>query len=193
MKILLKITTLVGLTSVAAFADATSDFVKFKTLAEQGDANAQANIASFYAQGFGTPKNPQKALEWAQKSAAQGDDIGLFNLGYFYVSGIGKKDMEKGVFSLTQAALKNHIDACKLLVSLYTNNQGAALTTPQGAMWAYIWTSVALGVENPNSPKVNTLQSKVKAMKAKVNLPEGPAAAMEADIQRYIKLIKESK
>lgn len=40
--------------------------------AEQGYADAQMELASFYELGYGRPKDPVKALAWYMLAAAQG-------------------------------------------------------------------------------------------------------------------------
>jgi len=44
----------------------------FAKAAEQGDADAQYNIAIMHADGQGVPKDEAKAAEWYKKAAAQG-------------------------------------------------------------------------------------------------------------------------
>ena len=49
------------------------DFLKTKTLAEQGYAKAQFNLGVMYYQGDGVLRNYAKALEWYKQAAEQGD------------------------------------------------------------------------------------------------------------------------
>lgn len=44
----------------------------YQRAAEQGDANAQNNLALMYVNGCGVEKNNEAALQWFQKAAAQG-------------------------------------------------------------------------------------------------------------------------
>lgn len=52
--------------------------------AEAGDANAQNILADAYDQGNGVPADPDLALDWWKKSAAQGFSRALHNLGLYY-------------------------------------------------------------------------------------------------------------
>jgi TPR repeat protein len=45
-----------------------------RPLAEQGDANAQYNLGTFYDNGLGVPLDKVRAYMWFSLSAAQGRD-----------------------------------------------------------------------------------------------------------------------
>lgn len=47
----------------------------YEKAAEQGDAEAQCHLGFMYKYGRGAPKDPQKSLEYFQKSAVQGFDV----------------------------------------------------------------------------------------------------------------------
>ncbi|MEI6714250.1 MAG: tetratricopeptide repeat protein [Verrucomicrobiota bacterium] len=189
MKTIFKITLLVAVTSVTAFAfDWTTEFKETKIAAEKGDPQKQCGLGSCYLYGTGTPINKPKAMEWFQKAAAQGNLTAQAHLSYFQATGTNKQDKEKGILLLNQTAIKNGVQACKYLVQIYKDNVGAAETTPQGIGWAYLWTNTALLLEEPNSPKTNSLQSRLKALKQKVPAQLEPTLLQES--QRYAELIK---
>jgi TPR repeat protein len=48
--------------------------------AQQGDPDAQYNLAYLYENGIGVPKDEAKALEWYQKAADQGHSSAKTNL-----------------------------------------------------------------------------------------------------------------
>lgn len=53
--------------------------------AKAGNARAQAFVARCYSNGTnGVKKNYKEAVKWAQKSADQGDAVGLYLLGVYY-------------------------------------------------------------------------------------------------------------
>ena len=70
----------------------TDDFATMRRKAEAGDAKAQFDLASAYAQGTGIPKDPAKGIEWLKRSAQQGYGGAQVVLGYMYQKGI---EMEK--------------------------------------------------------------------------------------------------
>lgn len=56
---------------------------------ELGHANAMANLADCYYNGWGCEKNYNQAFYWCKKSAELGDPYGCNNLGFYYEQGIG--------------------------------------------------------------------------------------------------------
>lgn len=56
---------------------------------------AQYNLGIIYANGFGVEQNYQKAFEWFEQSANQGDIEALYNLGIMYQNGQGVKQDDK--------------------------------------------------------------------------------------------------
>lgn len=71
----------------------TRDYAKalelLRPLAEQGDAEAQDELAGMYAGGWGIPQDYAKALEWFRKAAAQKNAVGTYNVGRIYDNGWG--------------------------------------------------------------------------------------------------------
>jgi hypothetical protein len=60
-----------------------------RTLAAQGNADAQFYLGSLYEKGDGVPRNYAEATKWYEKAAAQGDADAQFSLGLLYASGDG--------------------------------------------------------------------------------------------------------
>ena len=69
--------------------DYKAAFAEFKPLAEQGDADAQYNLALMYRNGKGTAQDDKQAVYWYQKSAEQGNAQAQHNLGWMYRNGKG--------------------------------------------------------------------------------------------------------
>jgi TPR repeat protein len=59
------------------------------TLAETGNADAQAGLAGLYLAGSGVPRDPAKAAALYQLAAEQGNSDGQLNLGRLHLDGIG--------------------------------------------------------------------------------------------------------
>jgi TPR repeat protein len=82
-------------------------FEEAKTQADSGDARSQAIVAMHYSLGWQTSKNPEKAVEYALKSARTGEALGLFRMGTLLRNGEGvPKNEEEG--------LKLQLEAVKL-------------------------------------------------------------------------------
>jgi hypothetical protein len=52
----------------------------FKKAAEQGHVDAQNNLGALYFTGEGVDRDEQKAIEWFEKAAAQGNEEAIANL-----------------------------------------------------------------------------------------------------------------
>lgn len=70
----------------------------FEKAAENGNRNAQHNLAYFYYKGLGTSVDYQVAVEWYTKAARQGHPGAQNNLGIMYEFGYGvKKNLSEAV------------------------------------------------------------------------------------------------
>ena len=65
-------------------AKVKADFNKWKSLAEQGNSEAQYNIGRMYYKGDGVPKDYKEAVKWYRKAAEQGSADAQHYLGYIY-------------------------------------------------------------------------------------------------------------
>ena len=80
-------------------------FTSCKEEAEQGNADAQYNLALMYDNGDGTEPDKQKAFYWYTKAAEQGYPKAQYNLAYLYYQGDGiKQDKQKAFYWYTKAA-----------------------------------------------------------------------------------------
>ena len=61
----------------------------WRPLAEQGNADAQADLGWMYAQGQGAPQDYAQAVVWLRKAADQGNSFAQNNLGVMYELGQG--------------------------------------------------------------------------------------------------------
>jgi len=61
----------------------------FKTLAEQGHAQAQHNLGLMYHLGRGVPQDDTETVKWVSKAAEQGHADSQYNLGLMYGYGQG--------------------------------------------------------------------------------------------------------
>lgn len=88
----------------------------FHKAAEQGDAVAQAELASFYVLGNGVMENYTEAAKWARKAAEQGYADAQWLLGIMYKNGMGVvRDEEQARYWWRQAAAQGHAKAREYL------------------------------------------------------------------------------
>lgn len=124
------------------------EFEKLLAAADKGDAEAQLKLASCFFFGTGTDKDPDKAIEWLDKSYERGNmqalefwgkqsDIGdevekaiktnprgKFLLGSCYYMGIGKeKDDEKAAELFEEAILSGDVKATRARVASYLDGR----------------------------------------------------------------------
>lgn len=66
----------------------------FRLAADQGNSNAQAELASMYFGGEGVLQDYEEAFKWFKRAAEQGDDSAQGKLGIMYMTGSGiSKDL----------------------------------------------------------------------------------------------------
>ena len=111
-------------------------FAILSPLAEKGDAEAQYGVAILYKEGWGTDKNPEKALEYYEKAAEQGHINAMFYTASAYQSGTGvTQDYAMAVKWYEQAANKGHAPAMYGLGSLYYNGLGVERNDAIAETW----------------------------------------------------------
>ena len=80
-------------------------FLEAKSEADQGDAQSQAIVATYYALGWQTTKDPALDVHYAQQSAKAGNPLGKFRLGSLLRNGDGiAKDEASGLRLQNEAA-----------------------------------------------------------------------------------------
>ena len=123
--------------SVVVYSDYTySDFVRFKNLAEQGDASAQCSLGYCYDMGQGVEQDYSQAVYWYRKSAEQGNSLGQNNLGYCYQHGQGvEKDYSQAVYWYKKSAEQGNSNAQNSLGYCYQHGQGVEQNYSQAIYW----------------------------------------------------------
>ena len=108
--------------------------------AEQGDAEAQANLGFMYANGEGVPQDDVEAVKWYRKAADQGYAKAQHMLGFMYIIGQGvPENATEGVKWYRKAAEQGYALALRSLGSVY--DLGRAV--PPNKVEAYALFSVA--------------------------------------------------
>lgn len=137
----------------------------FKTLADQGDAEAQHNLAILYRQGKGVMQDSKLAAEWFRKAADQGLPSAQYYLGHLYDVGDGvEKNPELAVSWYQKAAQQGNPMAQSNLGVAYIAGEGIK----QDIILAYVWFSLAASqgltaaLENRNELKKEMSEDLVK-------------------------------
>jgi len=120
--------------------DYMTAYKTFKTLAEQGNAEAQYNLAILYKQGKGAMQDAGAAVNWFRKAAEQGLASAQYYIGHLYDVGEGvKQDSILAKDWYTKAAEQGNASAQSNLGVLYANGEGGQ----QDIVKSYVWFSLA--------------------------------------------------
>ena len=136
-----RFTLIVVLILLASMSVSADEFSETKTLAEQGNANAQYNLGVMYGKGDGVPQDYAEAVKWYRKAAEQGDVDAQFNLGIMYGKGEEgvPQDYAEAAKWYRKVAEQGEGDAQFNLAFMYFNGDGV----PQDYAEAYVWYSLA--------------------------------------------------
>jgi TPR repeat protein len=125
---------------------------EWRPLAEQGNLDAQNNLALMYYKGMGVPQDYAEASKWYRLSAEQGVAVAQKNLGYLY-------DMGKGVPQDYAAALKWYRLAAEQGNAMGQTNLGVMYHNGNGVLqsniMAHMWYNIASanGHEKAGEPR----------------------------------------
>jgi hypothetical protein len=122
----------------------------WKPLADIGDAAAQYQLGSLYAEGRGVEQNDAIAAVWFQRAAEQGDAAAQYNLAASYAEGLGViKDDAEAAKWFRRAADQRMGFAQLNLGMLYAAGRGV----PQDNVEALKWIELAVYSLPPGGPR----------------------------------------
>jgi TPR repeat protein len=109
----------------------------WRSLAEQGDTEAQFTLAVLYNRGDGgVAKDMIEAVRWYRKAAEQGHAIAQYNLGVLYATGTGvTRDLNAAVQWWRMAALQGHSEAQFNLGLYYAEGSGVKMDAAEAVKW----------------------------------------------------------
>ena len=124
-----------GLTylSKGDYADA---YRKLKTLADQGDANAQHFLGTMYEVGRGVPQDYKEAVKWYRLAAKQGNSLAQTSLGVLYAKGQGVPQDYKEAVKWYRLSAEQGLDIGQVALA---NFYAAGLGVPQDYKEAVKW------------------------------------------------------
>jgi hypothetical protein len=104
--------------------------------AEQGNLEAQSNLATEYYNGWGRAKDYHKAFMWFQESANQGDASAQYALGLMYRKGQGvRQDYAKAIKWYEKAANQGNIEAQNNLGTMHYHGFGVSKSLTKAKKW----------------------------------------------------------
>ena len=108
--------------------DFATAFKEFKSLAEQGSADAQWYLGRMYVFGQGIPEDYKKAVKWTRKAADQGHARAQFDLGRLFRTGRGGVPKDYVLAYMWYSLAANHGWAA---ANLYRDGIAKELTSEQ--------------------------------------------------------------
>jgi TPR repeat protein len=102
-------------------------FLKRKDLAQQGNANAQYELAQMYQLGEGIKQDTEKAIKWYEKSANQENVEAQVNLGRVLCNTSIHNSYDKAIIWFRKAAEQKNTDAYYYLGNMYQHGRGVKI------------------------------------------------------------------
>jgi TPR repeat protein len=113
---------------------------EWRPLAEQGDAFAQSNLGTMYANGLGVILDDAEAANWFRLGAEQGNVGAQLKLGFMYFSGRGViQDYAEAANWYRQAAEQDYSPAQFNLGNMYLDGDGVI----QDYVIAHMWINIS--------------------------------------------------
>jgi TonB family protein len=104
--------------------------------ADQGNAQAQENVAWFYEHGRGVKQDYAEAMAWYRKAASQGSPKAEGSIGWFYEQGLGVSQDYAAAMSWYQKASEHGSIAVQTNVGwLYQNGLGVKQNYSEALNW----------------------------------------------------------
>jgi len=117
---------------------AVSHEKEFRASAEQGNAEAQYNLAMLYDRGLGVENDDSEALKWYREAAEQGYAKAQYNLGMMYYFGKGvPQDKEAGYQWVILAADRGEKAAKDAMTELAKKLSSEQITNARAAAKAW--------------------------------------------------------
>ncbi|WP_230600275.1 hypothetical protein [Vibrio fluvialis] len=151
--------------SVMLSLSAQADLSELIAQANQGDRNAQYQLAIDYQSGQNTPVSQDDAFYWFQQAAESGHPAAMIQLANTYLSGSGtEKDIDKTLLWLTKAFATGNQDAAIQIGQLYESLN----RSPAPQTMAEIWYHTVAG-SNPKAEQLYTqmLEQKFNQQRAR--------------------------
>jgi hypothetical protein len=121
-------------------------FDEFRTLALNGDADAQYRLGDMYAKGEGVRQDFQQAFNWYLRAASQDEPRGQFEVAEAYEQGRGvAQDSKKAAAWYLTAAEHGNPKAQYAIGLLYAKGSNMPLDLVKARMWLGLAGDIAAG------------------------------------------------
>lgn len=117
-------------------SDRDSTLSKLKSVAAQGDVNAQYALGLMYYYGEHVEVDYKQAKLWYEKAAANNDSRAQVKLGVMYANSLGvNQDYKQAKSWYDKASAQNDVDAQFLLGVMYDDGNGVKQDYHQARAW----------------------------------------------------------
>lgn len=110
-------------------------FREWKAAADQGQADAQFDLAVLYAKGLGVPRDMTEAVRWYHSAAEKGNVQAAFSLGQLYSRGWGVPRDEADALRWLELANSNDPDHSQITGWVQVAGYGMPQDFVQAAYW----------------------------------------------------------
>ena len=111
-----------------------------RSLAVQGNLQAQLKLGHMYSEGQSLPQDYTEAANWFKKAAEQGDAEGQYYIGIAYQLGKGiPQDYYEAMTWILKSAQQGYAIAQFVLGHMYSDGEGV----PQDYVLAHMWFNLA--------------------------------------------------
>ena len=136
LKRILTFVTIVAIATICCVGTSSQNIDQLQASAENGDADAMAELGECYYFGKGVSGDRDKAFMWLSKAADAGSSKACFWLGACYENGYGTDmDLEKAVYWYGKSAESGYTDAMNTLAVRLKNGTGTARDLEKAAYW----------------------------------------------------------
>lgn len=114
-------------------------FTNLEQAAQDGNAEAQFELAWSYASGLGTEQSWEKAAHWMQAAAEQGYPKAQHILGHYYYFGRGLEQNDELAFSWFHSAAEQGIGEAQLITGrMLAEGKGVEANQAEALKWLYL-------------------------------------------------------
>lgn len=129
-----------------------------RSRAEQGNAEAQFNLAQAYDHGRGVSVDQEEAVRWYRLAAGQGDPFAQFDLGNHYSEGLGVAKDEKEAVRWWQLAANQGFPPAQYSLGKVLVSGGQGVSSDK--LHAYVWLTLSSAQGNEEATQARQALSK---------------------------------
>ncbi|TVP15638.1 tetratricopeptide repeat protein [Shewanella sp. KCT] len=103
-------------------AECKEYFKAYTILTKRGHSDAMATLGELYYAGYGTKKNPKKALKWFRRAAKFGNTTAQYKAAVMYLQDTDYQDVDKAISLLERSLKVDFSPSALILGKVYLND-----------------------------------------------------------------------